>query len=67
MMTDWVVFLFVVFGFLIGVALYGYNHGFGAQCEEMFPDKKVEQMICVERRAKGDTIEEIWQTMGRRE
>lgn len=64
-MNEWVGVPLVLFCLVVGMALYGHNYGFGAQCEKMFPEKEVEQMICVERRTKGDTIEEIWQTMGR--
>lgn len=62
-MKDWLVIVGICVGLPAGVALYEYNYGFGAQCRKMFPESEVKQMICVEKRVNGTTIEQIWEEL----
>lgn len=62
-MKDWAVIVGLCVGTVAGVALYEHQNGFGAQCRKMFPESEVKQMICIERRADGDTIEQIWEEL----
>lgn len=59
-MKDWGVIV-VMLLVIVGMVLYEHQNGFGAQCKKMFPESEVKQMICVEKRANGDTIEQIWE------
>ena len=62
-MIDRIVFVVLWVGAVVGVALYGHQNGFGAQCKKMFPESEVKQMICVEKRVNGSTIEQIWEEL----
>lgn len=62
-MIDWGIPAAIVVGLFIGMAMYGYHHGFGAQCKKMYPESEVKQMICVEKRGNGTTIEQIWEEL----
>lgn len=59
-MKDFYLVLCLLFGCILSLLLYGKLYGFGAQCQKLYPESQVEKMICVEKRAKGATLEEIW-------
>ena len=62
-MKDWGIIAAIALGLFIANGMHGYYNGFGAQCKKMYPESEVKQMICVERRTRGDTVEQIWEEL----